>query len=376
MIIGIDASLALGKPTGIGRYIINLLDNLSMIDIHNHYRLLYHYFRPVDRASFYHPRQGNFRVQKIRVPGRIMSWLCLNLNLPKVEHLLGKVELFHSTAFFPWPTQKAKLVLTVHDLSVFRFPQFHPQRMVNFYRRCFRNAIPSADRICADSENTKADLAELFKVPEQKITVIYPGVERRFAEAVWRQEGVVGKYDLDSPYILSVGALEPRKNLVGLLEAFCLLKESKGVPHQLVIVGGKGWLYQEFLDRLDSSKYRDQIRLLGYVPYGELPSLYHNAAAFVYPSFYEGFGLPVLEAMASGTPVVTSNNSSMLEIASGAAQLVDPANSEEIAWGIEKILFDRDYALMLSEKGKERAKSFDWRKTAIETLKVYQELGS
>jgi len=220
------------------------------------------------------------------------------------------------------------------------------------------------------------DLIELFRVPESKVRVIYEGVEERFTETLSKGKERVRKYNLDSPYILFVGALEPRKNLIGLLEAFCQLKESKRVPHQLVIAGGKGWLYQEFLDRLDSSKYRDQIRLLGYLPYGELPSLYHNAAAFVYPSFYEGFGLPVLEAMASGTPVVTSNNSSMLEIASGAAHLVDPANSEEIAWGIEKILFDRDYALMLSEKGKERAKSFDWRKTAIETLKVYQELGS
>lgn len=376
MIIGIDGSLAVNKPTGIGRYIINLIANLAEVDDQNSYRLFYHYFRSVPKSSFYRPAKGNFETRRVRIPGRVLNWSCLRFGFPRIEHFLGEVDIFHFTVYSPWRTKKAKTVLTLHDLLAFKYPHFWPKHRGDFFRECYLKAIPIADAICVVSEATKRDLLEMFRVPESKVKVIYEGVEERFRKTTRAKPDKLKELNIDFPYILNVGIIEPRKNLVGVVEAFSLLKDSKKIPHHLVVVGTKGCFYREVIGQIEKSNHREQIHLLGYIPDQELPALYAAADVFVLPSFYEGFGLPVLEAMASGTPVVTSNNSSMSEIASGAAHLVDPANSEEIAWGIEKILFDRDYALMLSEKGKERAKSFDWRKTAIETLKVYQELGS
>lgn len=377
MIIGIDGSLALSKPTGIGRYIINLVRNLAEVDDQNSYRLFYHYSRRIPKGSFYRPATGNFQTVRVRIPGKILNWWCSRFGFPRIEHFLGEVEIFHFTSVYsPWRTKKAKTVLTLHDVLPFKHPQFRPKRRSDFLRECYLKAIPTADAICVDSEDAKADLLEIFRVPESKVKVIYLGVEERFKKAAPVEPDKLRESNIDFPYILNVGVIEPRKNLAGLVEAFCLLKESKKIPHHLVVAGGEGCFYREVISQIDKSKYREQIHLLGYTPDEELPALYAAADVFVYPSFYEGFGLPVAEAMACGTPVVTSNSTSLPEVASGAAHLVDPANSEEIAWGIEKILFDTAYARTLSEKGKERAKSFDWRKTAIETLKVYQELGS
>jgi len=376
MIIGIDATLALNKPTGVGRYIMNLAESLAKVDDQNSYRLFYHYFRSIPKGSFYRPPKGNFQTRRVRIPGRVLNWCCLRFGFPRLEHFLGEMDVFHFTVYSPWRTKKAKTVLTLHDLLAFKYPQFWPKHKSDFFRECHLKAIPIADAICVDSEDAKRNLLEIFRVPESKVKVIYLGVEERFRRTTQVKSDKLKVPKIDYPYILNVGIIEPRKNLVGVVEAFSLLKESKKIPHHLVVVGSKGHFYREVIDQIEKSNYREQIHLLGYVPDEALPALYAAADVFVLPSFYEGFGLPVLEAMASGTPVVTSDNSSMSEIASGAAHLVDPTNSEEIAWGIEKILFDSEYTRVLSERGKQRAKDFDWRKTAIETLKVYQELGS
>jgi glycosyltransferase involved in cell wall biosynthesis len=377
MIIGMDGSLALNKPTGIGRYIVNLISSLSELDDQNSYRLFYHHSRPLRKAAFYKPAKGDFQTRRVRIPGRILNWCCLRLGFPKIEDFLGEVDVFHFTVYSPWRTRKAKTVLTVHDLLAFKHPEFWPEHRGSFFRECHLKAVPMADTICVDSEDAKRDLLDIFGVPESKTRVIHLGVEERFRRTVRASpDRLRRELNIDFPYILNVGIIEPRKNLAGVVEAFSLLKETKRVPHHLVVVGSKGHFHQVVFSRIEKSNHREQIHILGYVPDEELPNLYAGADVFVLPSFYEGFGLPVLEAMACGTPVVTSNDSSLSEIGSGAAHLVDPRNIEEIAWAMEKIIFDKEYGRELSEKGRKRAKEFDWRKTALQTLRVYEDLGS
>jgi glycosyltransferase involved in cell wall biosynthesis len=216
----------------------------------------------------------------------------------------------------------------------------------------------------------------LLKVPESKVHVIYEAPAPAFRPIRQRQrlEEVRRRYGLAQRFILYVGTIEPRKNLPRLLEAFARLCRDDGIPHQLVLVGARGWGCEAVFQRIASLGLRDRVRFLGYIPFEDLAPLYNLGEVFLFPSLYEGFGLPVVEAMACGTPVITSANSSFGEIAGGAVVTVDPHDVDSIAWNLKRLLDDPDLRRAVGEKGLARARQFSWRQTAERTLEVYQRV--
>jgi glycosyltransferase involved in cell wall biosynthesis len=238
-----------------------------------------------------------------------------------------------------------------------------------------RVSARKASKIIAISENTKKDIIDYFRIDEEKIRVIYLGVDRQFSPQPDTNEvGVLSKYNLPRGYILSVGTLEPRKNILRLINAYKMVASTGEPVPKLVIVGGQGWRNEDLGKLVRESGLADRVVLVGYVPDEDLPTLYRNAAVFVYPSLYEGFGLPPLEAMACGTPVITSNISSIPEVVGDAAILIDPYNTTEIAQAIASVLNNKELRDRLKMNGLVRSNLFSWDKTARETLKLYQEV--
>ncbi len=254
---------------------------------------------------------------------------------------------------------KVPVVMTIHDISPFFLPHFHPSRRVAYFRRILPLYLKKIDAVLASSESTKADLIKYYKMPADKIHVVHLGLPLKVA-AVKKKE----------PFILYVGTLEPRKNIEGIVRAYAILK-SQGFKQKLVIVGRKGWEYKNIFRLVEHYNLQDDVSFKGYVSEKEKNELYKKAELFVWPSFYEGFGLPVLEAMASGTPVVTSRVSSLPEVSGSAAILVNPESPEDIARGIREALSATTYK-KLAREGLKRAGHFTVEKMIKETLAVYE----
>ena len=355
-------------------YVRNLIKELSQIDEHNDYVLLYTYFREKRKKNGDVPLNQNFTWKEYRIPRRLISKLCLRFGFPTVETLAGRVDVFHSTSHFFWPQRKGKRLATVHDLTIFKMPQLFPPQMRGFCRESIGRIVNSADLICADSHHTRADILETFRVSEIKVKVVYAGVAQCFRRLELRPEWRHETFRIKKPFILFVGVIEPRKNIDALVDAYENLWRKGRISCQLVIAGRKGWLYEPIVDKISRSRSKHQICLLNYVKPSDLVLLYNAAELFVYPSLYEGFGLPVLEAMACGTPVVTSNVSSLPEIAGDAAWYVDPLSVESLSHGIETMINDGNLRKDLSRKGLERSRLFSWRNTANQVLELYQSL--
>ena len=279
--------------------------------------------------------------------------------------------------YFPVPRKrKAKAILTIHDL----IPLVHPEwftnpSTINFFKNNLRESALHADKIIADSYCTKSDIIKFYEIEDEKIEVIHLAPSLIFKNtAEWNPP--LGKtipeiITKNRPYFLSVATLEPRKNLVRTIKAFELLRErEKSLKPALILVGKSGWKNEELLETFHKSKYNDSIFFTGYLNNEDLISVYQHALAFIYPSLYEGFGLPVLEAMSSGVPVITSNNSSLAEIATDAALCCDPYSVEEIAVSMEKIAESQTLRQNLAALGIQRSNKFSWEKTAKETAKV------
>lgn len=267
-------------------------------------------------------------------------------------------------------------VVTVHDLSPFLFPElFRPARRA-YQQAMTRRSVRRAAHVIADSESTRADLISLFDVRPERVTTVPLGVDetmRPVSDAAllgaFRQ-----RHGLDGPYILFVGTLEPRKNVLMLIEAFALLRGRAGVAHHLVLVGGKGWYYDAIFQRVERLGLREAVTFAGYAPDAELPLWYSGADLFVYPSLYEGFGLPPLEAMACGTPVIVSRISSLPEAVGEAGALVDPHDPEALAQEMAALLADEARRAVLVARGLERAARLTWRATATATAAIYHRV--
>ncbi len=256
---------------------------------------------------------------------------------------------------------KVPVVMTVHDISPVFLPQFHTTRNVVYFRDIIPLYLKKIDAVLASSESTKSDLVKYYKIPESKIHVVHLGLPLKVAAAKKKE-----------PFILCVGTLEPRKNIEGLIKAFAILK-SQGFRRKLVIAGRKGWKYENIFRLIEHYNLRNDVVYKGYVSEAEKEELYRKAELFVWPSFYEGFGLPVLEAMAHGTPVVTSRVSSMPEVVGKAGILVDPHSPDDIARGILEALSTAKYK-KLARKGLERAGCFTVENMIKETLAVYERV--
>ncbi len=305
-----------------------------------------------------------------------LSWAYLKQ--PPLEHWLGSGwDLVHAPNLgYPIPTRKP-YVVTVHDLGPLIAPQFFHKRAIRWMQLGFEHMLQQAAAIVCVSRATAEQVVEEAGDPRIRIRlhVAQEGVEARFFERVdpGCLKGISDLPSLNMPFILAAGALSPRKNLERIIQALELVAGE--LPHQLCLVGGQGWGGHELTRRLRQSSVKDRIHVLGYVTDQQLQALYQAAALFLYPSLFEGFGLPVLEAMASGCPVLTSNISSLPEVAGEAAVLVDPYSVQSIADGIWKLARDEDLRTEMSKRGQKRAASFTWEACAERVARVYEGVG-
>jgi glycosyltransferase involved in cell wall biosynthesis len=289
------------------------------------------------------------------------------------ERTLPAQTLYHATEHL-LPNLRRPTVLTVHDLIFERFPEHHTWTNRFFLKLGMPLFVRAADAIIAVSQHTRRDLTELYNVPAAKIHVIYEGIDERFAAvdlpgiAVMRE-----KYGIERPYLLMVGTLEPRKNHAAALRALSRLK-ADGCPHCLVIAGGHGWLFDPIQTLVGELGLSADVLFTGRVPDDDLPALYSGADCFLMPSLYEGFGFPVLEAMACGTPVVCSNRSSLPEVAGDAALLVDPEDEDRLASAVGHLLADVHLRSQLRQRGEKQAAGFQWVECAAETVQIYVEV--
>ncbi|RLC69773.1 MAG: glycosyltransferase family 1 protein [Chloroflexi bacterium] len=386
MRIGVDYTSAVRQGAGIGRLTRCIFQALAEIDHENEYRL----FAAMGRGqssnfpTFQPSKLSNFRLKTIPLSDRELNvvWHRLRLPLP-VELITGPVDVFHSPDFTLPPVWRARAVLTVHDLSFLRVPECFTGALRRYLERVVPRSVRRADHVIADSHSTKRDLVELLGTPAGKVTVIHSGVEPRFRPIVDRAAlgPVRQRYDLPERFIISVGTLQPRKNFATLVEAFARLKSETGNwkpgarSLKLVIAGGRGWLYEEIFARVEALGLQGDVLFPGFVADEDLPALYNLAEAFVLPSLYEGFGLPPLEAMACGTPVVTSNVSSLPEVVGDAGLMVEPADVESLAAAIERVLEDGGLRREMVQRGLARAKEFTWERAARRLLGVYTRMG-
>ncbi len=363
--IGIDARKV--TDFGIGTYIRNLIDALAEIDQENQYVL----FVGTPGRDVLSELPDNFRLVFENSPVYsvrelvALSWKLLRLRL----------DLYHATHYVLPAMVRCRVVVTIHDIIHLLFPEFLPNRMAFLYaQRMIRRSLRRGDRVIADSRNTKTDLMDYFETDGRKIEVVYPGVadlfRRQLASGDIRQ--VLDRHGLERPYLLFVGNPKPHKNLENVVRAFAEVVRRDAFGGELVCVGGRDQGQQRILHHAERLGVAARIRLLGHVPEAELPAIYQGARLFLYPTLYEGFGLPVVEAMASGVPVITSNTSALVEIASGYASLVDPLNVDQLADAIVAALVDDDLRQRLITAGFDRASQFTWRRTAEQTLEVYR----
>lgn len=366
--------------SGIGEYIVRLLAALFALDRTNEYVLFYNSLHDCSKnlPDF---NQPNVRYASKRLPNKILNYgLLWFLGWPKLDKWFGGdfdiVFLPHIN--FAAVSSKTKTLLTVHDLSFLVNPEFFSWRkniwhwFVNVKRLASR-----AFHIVAVSEHTKADLVSVCNTSAEKVTTIYAGFDESFkpiAADDAKLLEVKHKYQLNKPFILFLATLEPRKNIEGLIKAFEILKKNGHGDLQLVLAGGRGWRFGSIDRAIKNSPVRSDIILLDYVPASERVYLYNLAKVFAYPSLYEGFGFPPLEAMACGTPVVASATSSLPEIIGTAGVLVDPYNPSAIALAIEQILSNKTLADELIEKGLVQAKKFSWRQTAQKYLELFENI--
>lgn len=378
MNIGIDARL-LHNNTGIGQYTRSLFFEFAQhYQQEDTYYLLYDkefqeitgYNQDDDVTSF----PPGFHVITAHCKTRIL-WT--NWHAPRLLRRQN-IDIYHGVCNFELPVRKVcRYVVTIHDLVPLFFPDLVPWKHLLFFKLFMKRAAKTADIIITDSEHSKQDIVHYLSIPEEKIRVIYLGYEPQHHKDNEQRtlQDVLSHYGISQLYLLFVGVIEPKKNLERLIEAFSLLRQNSppGKELQLVIAGGKGWLSENLYRKVQELHLDKQIIFTGFVPDDDLPYLYTGAEVFVFPSIYEGFGLPVIEAMAYGVPVVTSNVSSLPEIAGNAGILVDPKNPEAICDGITEVLSHPQKKEQMKHDGLVRAQRFSWKRTAEETYRVYQE---
>lgn len=369
MKIGIDARVLMNeKYSGVSRYAFDLLSALFASDKKNEYVLFYNSRKAVKLPEFDFP---NVAYRGFHWPNKIFNLFLNFFGWPKLDKLIGGCDIFFAPNlhFVAWSDQCRKAV-AVHDLSFLAYPDFFTLKSRLWHKLILsKKILAQADAIMADSESTKRDLVELLKIPPEKIKVVYLGANIQAGKIA--KEEILQKYNLPEKYFLFVATIEPRKNLAGAIEA---LKKLPG-DVKLAVAGDWGWKCGQTKKTIKQENDKtNNVIFLGYVDESDKAALYQNAVALVYPSFYEGFGLPIAEAMALGCPVICGNNSSQGEVLGDAGLLVDPFNVSEIKQAMELMLTDGELRQELIKKGYQQAGKFSWQKTAAEYLGIFENL--
>lgn len=380
--IGIDVTAALAQGGGIGRYVRELIRAVVASDAPFQYRLFS--ARPPEQLPVPDPLPQARHVSHhpAPLPERWLYRLWYRLRLPlPVQLVTGGLDLFHSPDFVLPPVYgRIPTVLTVHDLSFIHYPHTFPDVLVNYLNRVVPWSVRRATHILADSEATRQDLLDLWQVPAAKVTVLYSGVNAAFQPAGGETVTAVRqRYGLDdAPYLLSVGTVQPRKNYQMLIQAFAGVAAQW--PHTLAIAGGKGWLYDEMLAEIERQGLNGRVRFIGFVDDADLPALYTGADLFLFPSLYEGFGLPLLEAMGCGVPVLTSNASCLPEVVVDqetgveTAVLLSPHDPQAWQTAMHHLLNDAAARTRLQQTGQAHIANFTWDRAARQLTDLYQHL--
>jgi glycosyltransferase involved in cell wall biosynthesis len=372
MRIGLVTNSIDEQSGGVATYASELIRNLNAIDEENDYILIHH--TPSDHSIYHRNQDIIIKSYSPYYKGTIWKLVNAPLKLRKgcnldVVHDLNGI----GPLSYRMPFQK---VVTIHDLIPIIYPTTFNLPNALTHRLLLPKTLHRADKIITVSSNTKKDIMNIYDIPEEKITTIYNAVSEHFKIATEQEIlDLREKYSLNFPFILFVGTLEPRKNIPSLLKAFKILSR-KEPGLKLVIAGKRGWKYKEIFQLISSLEIGSDVRYLQYIDQNDLPVLYSAAEVFVYPSLYEGFGLPPLEAMACGCPVVTSNVSSMPEVTGNAALLIDPTDVEAISDSVHLLLSDDNLKGKMIKNGLTNVKRFSWHQCAKETRAVYEELWS
>jgi glycosyltransferase involved in cell wall biosynthesis len=367
MNIALDARLVYYRRySGIGQYIVQLAEQLPGLDLDQRFIILH---SRKDRMPLPHPAA---RRQALWTP----SHHCLEQFALPLELARLRLDLLHSPDFIPPFAGGFRRVITVHDLNFLVYPHFLTAESRRYYNDQIERAVTVADHILADSHATRLDLIKLLNVSDEKITVVWLAPDAGIYHVLEPAEIAAARERLKLPdrFILFAGTLEPRKNVAGLLRAYRLLLDRPAEIPDLILAGSRGWLFDETRALIAELRLTDRVRWIDSPPEADLVALYNLATVFVLPSFYEGFGLTVLEAMACGAPAIISDRGSLPEIAGGAALEIDPDDPAELADTIERVLNDAALQHDLRHKGLERVKEFSWERCARETLAVYRRV--
>lgn len=371
MQICLDYQPAIAQLAGVGRYTRYLAEHLvpTARAGGDAFRLFYFDFSR-NAAGTVPP---GAELQPCRwCPGRVVQWSWKTLGMPSFERFAGPADLYHFPNFILPPLGHGRSVVTIHDMSFYRHADFTERRNLAFLRRRIRATTERADCILTVSEFSRREIIECLGVPPERVRAIHLGIGPSFAPAHEEQVQALRKrFDLARPYLLSVGTLEPRKNYAYLIDVFENLQDFDG---DLVIAGMRGWRFDPILQAMERSRLRNRIRYLEYVPENLLPALYTGAELFVYPSRYEGFGFPPLEAMACGTPVLSAATGSLPEVLGDAAVLVEGYAIDQWTAAIENLLRDRGARATRIDRGTAHAARFTWAETARRTWQVYGEV--
>ncbi len=380
--IGIDASSVVGQRTGIGHATANLLSALAAVWPESW---------PVPSVWVNSPRHGlprhdpwvhseKFHIKRTRLPGRLLLRGWQRLHWPPIERLLGPADLVHAPASYIPPVQRARRVVTVHDVYFNHAPEDVDKYGGRYFLETFPKGLPAVDHIISVSQFTRDELLRFYDLDPERITVIHSGVDRqRFRpEPTPEDDKALERFGVKLPYLLCVATLEPRKNLATLIEGFArmvqILKAARQTPPRLVIAGPAGWGTISMDKLVTDIEIRKMVKWIGYVPDEVLPALYRKAFALIFPSVYEGFGMPVLEAMSCGCPVAMSSAGSLPEIGGDCATYFNPRSSDSIARNLSKFLIDPHLRAYMRASGLNHVKKFTWESTARATLDVYRRV--
>ncbi len=370
MRIGIDGRAAKWyRGTGIGTYTHELISNLNSIDSENNYLV----FLP--DGSTLNNLNSNFKIKSINHSPNDNFWD--EVSVPNILDN-SKIDIYHVPQNGVGLSENINCtkVITLHDIIPLKMPETVSNRYLNIFNNVLPNLVPECQGIITVSQFSKDDIANEFNFPKEKIYVtplaaekIYKPLSKSKCKKI-----IKDKYSISDNFILYVGGFSPRKNILGLIESFSLIPPKKRKNLKLVITGRKGLSYPKYKQRAETLKVAEDVLFTGFIPLEDMPIFYNSAELLVYPSFYEGFGLPPLEAMACGTPVIASNVTSLPEVCSDSALLIDPNNIDELSYSIQRVLNDSMLMINMVKSGLNKSSSFSWQKTALNTVNAYNDI--